>query len=187
MAASLLRYWPGQTAITVTPVSIREEKAVYSGQSITDELTRVSNDAAQRPRSSVSESSPSHEVYYDALSTPMIVSQKQVCAPDSSNSITSKPGLTGSNDTEDFEWQKFQPPKELFDAPYGTPLEIESIIVASVESLQQQLAEEQTFHKNVAYVQEPGQSRVEQDIPQIEVPTETESSELLFVSNPGRI
>jgi hypothetical protein len=183
MAASLLRYWPGQTAITVTPVSIREEKVVSSGQSITDELARVSNVAAQRPRSSVSESSPSHEVYYDALSTPMIVSQKQVCAPDSSNSTTSKLGLTGSNDTEDFEWRKFQPPKELFDVPYGTPLEIESIVVSSLERLQQQLAEEQSFHENAAFVLEPEQSRVEQDIPQIEVPTETESGKLLFVSN----
>lgn len=187
MAASLLRYWPSQTAITLTPVSIREEKAVSSGQSVTDGLTRASNVAAQRPRSSASDSSLSQEVYFDALSTPMIVSQKQICAPDSSNSSTSKPGLTESNDTEDFEWRKFQPPKELFDVPYGTPLEIESMVIASVERLQQQLAEEQSFHENATFVRKPEQSRVEQDIPQIEVPTETESSELLFVSNLGGI
>lgn len=187
MAVSLLGYWPGETAKLETPSSTREERTVSSKQAITHEPTRVSNDAAVRPRSSASESSPSHEVYYDALSTPVIVPQKQVCAPGSSNITGSEPGLTDSIDTGDFEWRKFQPPKELFDVPYGTPLEIESIVIASVERIQQQLAEEQSPHENAAFVRAQEQTSVEQEIPQIEVPTETDGSKLLFVSNDGRI
>jgi hypothetical protein len=176
MATSLLGHCPGEAAINVIAVSAREGSSVSSKQSIRQEPNRVSNDAAIRPGSAVSE-------VYGALSSPLAVSQKQVCTPGSSNIMSSEPGLTDSINTENFEWRKFQPPKELFDVPYGTPLEIESIIIASVERLQQQLAEEQSFHKNEAMVRAREASRVEREIPQIEVPAEPKISSLLIVSN----
>ena len=112
---------------------------------------------------------------------------KQPCVPGSSDITRFEPVQTDSNNTEDVEWRKFQPPKELFDVPYGTPLEIESIIIASVERLQQQLVEEQGFHENAAVVRAREESRVEQEVPVVEVTSQTAGGELLTVSNTRRI
>lgn len=187
MAVSLLGYWPGETAIAVTSVSSSEERAVSSRQSITHEPSTVVNGAADWALRSVSKSNQSDEVYYDAPEAPVVVPQKKPCTPGSSNTTGFEPELTDSNDTEAVDWRKFQPPKELFDVPYGTPLEIESTIIASVERLQQQLAEEQSFLENAAFVGAREQSRVEQEIPVVEVPAQTGGGGLLTVSNAGKV
>ncbi len=180
MAAGLVGYWPGETAIIANPVSRSYGRPVSHKQSIRLKPIRLFDDTPLRPRSSASETSPAPEIYYDALSTPAVVPQNVPCVPGTSNIIRSEPRLT---DTYDIEWQKFQPPKELFDVPFGTPLEIESIIIASVERLHQQLAEEQSLHENTAIVKAQEPSRVKQEIPEVEVQAQTESSELLTVSN----
>jgi hypothetical protein len=187
MAVSLLGYWPGETAIAVTSVSSSEERAVSSRQSITHEPSTVVNGAADWALRSVRKSNQSDEVYYDAPEAPVVVPQKKPCTPGSSNTTGFEPELTDGNDTEAVDWRKFQPPKELFDVPYGTPLEIESTIIASVERLQQQLAEEQSFLENAAFVGAREQSRVEQEIPAVEVPAQTGGGGLLTVSNAGKV
>jgi len=187
MAVSLLGYWSGGTSITVTSLSNSEERAVSSRKSITPEPSTVFDGTAGRSLRSVSENNRSDEVYHDAPENPVAVPQKKPCAPGSSNISRFEPEITDSNDMEDVEWRKFQPPKELFDVPYGTPLEIESIIIASVERLQQQLAEELSFRENAAFVLAREQSKEEQEIPVLEAPPETGGGELLIVSNGGRV
>jgi hypothetical protein len=190
MAASLLGYWPGEVwrePTMVTSLFGSEERLASSRRSIIPKPSRVFDGAAERPLSSVSEGNPSDEVYYDALAAPVVVPQKQAVAPSSSNVTGFESALTDRNDTDDIEWRKFQPPKELFDVPYGTPLEIESIIIASVERLQQQLAEEQSFYENAAFIRAQEQGRAEQQLSVVEVPSQTGNGELLTVSNAGRV
>jgi hypothetical protein len=182
MAASLVGYWPGETAIIATSVSSNEEWAISSSKSINQEPGTVYDGAADWPLRSVSESNRSDEVYYGAPEAPVIVQPEKPCVPGSSNIFRFEPVLRDSNDTEN-EWQKLQPPKELFDVPYGTPLEIESIIIASVEALQQQLAEEGSPQKNAEVVPAQEESSAEQGIPVVEVTSQTGGSELLTVSN----
>jgi hypothetical protein len=186
MAASLLGYWPGEPAIIATPVSSSGERAVPSRQSINHEPSTVFAGPADWPLRSVSESNRSDEVYYDAPEAPVIVLPKRPCLPGPSDVVRFGLVPRDSNDTEDVEWRKFQPPKELFDVPYGTPLEIESIIIASVERLQQQFTEEQSFHENAAVVGAREESRAKQEVPVVEVTSQTEGGELLTVSDARR-
>jgi len=183
MAASLVGYWPGETVISAASVSGSEERAISGTKSIIQKSSRVFIGAADWPLYSVSESIRSDEVYYDAPEAPVVVPPKMLCVSGSSNVSRFEPVLRDSNETENIEWRKFQPPKELFDVPYGTPLEIESIIIASVETIRQQLAEEESSQENAEITPAREESGAEQEIPVVEVTSPTGGSELLAVSN----
>lgn len=181
MASSILRYcrseWREPT-IAVSPISRHEEIALSKRLNVHPALRGAFNSATDWPVSPVSDGNPSDEVYYDAPASPFIIMPpKEARIPTSSNTTRVAPPLLETNDTRDIGWQKSEPPKELFDVPYGTSSELESIVIASVERLQQQLAEEQTLRENASRVRAQELERAMR-APQLQVAEERSLSEI---------
>jgi hypothetical protein len=91
------------------------------------------------------------EVYYDALTSPLLEPIAEAQRPRSASGNRVKNfGLRINTSTEDeySDWRACPPPRELLEVGFEAAPEIQNIIVSSVERVQERLAQEKHAREN---------------------------------------
>lgn len=144
MASGLLGYWPGEwSSSRSNPTNMAEHSQRDPGLG---SLCSNIGDMRQRPASShkTKRYSSDDESYYDAPSNPQDYLAPKTGGPRKSykTPLPSPTVVANISGLSDSDWQTFQPPVELLYAPPGTSMELDSILEASIERLQDRLVEE---------------------------------------------
>ena len=149
MATSFSSFWPvwrdlGGADSRV--MSVEDEEVLWPVSNA--ELLRLKHFTEGLQFSTRNDNDPGNRPYHAASDFPLGGPSKVAI---SSTALLSNKGTIQVSDSiaaEEFHWMICIPPSELLDAPRGTAMEIESLLEASVERVQERLAEEKSSQES---------------------------------------
>jgi hypothetical protein len=156
MGLGLLGYWPGEceapsasasTTMAREAVTIVEEDSNSTSASSSSRSSKTSS-SEWPPLSGITDDS--EDIFFDAPEPRRkSAARPSVARAESSKSASKSPAIPGEDllpaitvDEEAVDWRQFPAPQELLKLASGTAMEIESILEASVERMQDRLVEE---------------------------------------------
>jgi hypothetical protein len=155
MVSSLLGYWPGEWSLPgdlESNSSSGREVRIHADEGLSPQCAAM-DDSGDWPASYGTGNQSGDEFYFDAPSITQVYPAISTGSPNLNswnNALPSLVVVTNMDITDNIEWRSFQPPTELLYAPPDTSMEIDSILEASVEILQDRLVEEDRLRDEAA-------------------------------------